>query len=87
MENTQKRSNMNILKLTIGNYYDNDYSEFIFKTKLLDKDFYDDNFNLTEKFKNWLNKNNPWILEQINNGRMDEIYWFSNESLDEINEL
>ena len=78
---------MNILKLTIGNYYDNDYSEFIFKTKLLKRDFYDDNFNLTEKFENWLDKNNPWILEQINNCRMDEICWFADESLDEITEL
>ena len=40
---------MNILKLIIGNYYDSDYSEFIFKTKLSKKDFYDGNFNLTEK--------------------------------------
>ena len=78
---------MNIIKLIIGNYYDSDYSEFIFKTKLLKRDFYDDNFNLTEKFENWLAKNNPWILEQINNCRMDEICWFADESLDEITEL
>ncbi len=78
---------MNILKLTIGNYYDSDYSEFIFKTKLLKRDFYDDNFNLTEKFENWLAQNNPWILEQINNCRMMKFCWFADESLDEITEL
>jgi len=78
---------MNILKIKIGDYCDDDYSEFIFKTKLLKQDFYDENFNLTEMFRCWLAKNNPWILAQVNLGRLTDIFWYSEKSLDEIIEL
>ena len=78
---------MNILKIKIGDYSDDDYSEFIFKTNLPKKDFYDENFNLTEMFRRWLVKNNPWILAQVNLGRLTDIFWYAEESLDEIIEL
>lgn len=78
---------MNILQIKIGNYYDSDYAEFIYHTNLSESDFYDCDFKLTKWFRNWLIEHNKWLLDQIDAGRLDDIFYYSNESIDVITKL
>ena len=55
---------MNILTIKTGNYYDSDYSEYIFRTNRSKREFYDENFNLTEWFLTWLRKNHTIIYNE-----------------------
>lgn len=77
---------MNILKLTIGNYYDNDYSEFIFKTKLLKRDFYNENFILTPNFIEFLKDNHfdDLLTQYYENRDNFEIDFYNDDNLTEI---
>jgi len=75
---------MNILQIKIGNYYESDYSDFLFHTNRPVRDFYDENFNLTEWFVSWLANNKPAILEAIKNDRLDEINFYHDDSIEII---
>ena len=48
---------MNLIVIKIGQYYDPEYSEFIFRTYKSKREIYDENFCLTQTFLNWLEKN------------------------------
>ena len=48
---------MNIIEIKTGQYYDPEYSEYHFKTFYKKRDIYNDNFDLTPKFLNWLEIN------------------------------
>lgn len=75
---------MNILKIVVGHEYDEDYSEFIFRTNMPKRKFYDENLKLNSDFVSYLYKNNHWLWEQYMNNRIEDITYFHEDSLDII---
>ena len=75
---------MNIVKIKVKEPEYDSIGEFIFKTKLPESFFYDCDHHLTEKFKHWLANNNYYILERVESGLFEDIFWYSDESIDEI---
>lgn len=55
---------MNIVEIKIGQYYDPEYSEYHFKTNHPKRDIYDENFNLTPNFLDWLRRNYTIIYNE-----------------------
>jgi len=55
---------MNIVEIKTGQYYDSDYSEYHFKTNHPKRDIYDENFNLTTSFLDWLRRNHTIIYNE-----------------------
>ena len=55
---------MNIVEIKTGQYYDPEYSEYHFKTNHPKRDIYDENFNLTTNFLDWLRRNHTIIYNE-----------------------
>lgn len=70
---------MNIVEIKTGNYYDSDYSEYHFKTNHPKREIYDENFNLTVNFLDWLRRNHTIIYNEYicdrNNFEIDYFYF------------
>ena len=76
---------MNILTIKTGNYYDSDYSEYIFRTNRSKREFYDENFNLTEWFLTWLRKNHTIIYNEYFCDRKNfEVDYYHEDSIELI---
>jgi hypothetical protein len=70
---------MNIVEIKTGKYYDPDYSEYHFKTNRPKREIYDENFNLTTNFLDWLRRNHTTIYNEYicdrNNFEIDYFYF------------
>jgi len=76
----------NIIKITTGQYYDTDYSEYVFSTNLNRQDIYDCNLNLTDKFLNWLKEfgYNNIVKEYYDRRKYFEIDFYHANNIDEV---
>ena len=77
---------MNIILIKTGQYYDTDYSEYVFKTTKDRYDIFDENLNLTSKFIDFLNEYHyDHLLNQYyNNRQYFEIDFYYKDNIDEV---
>lgn len=77
---------MNIITIKTGQFYDTDYSEYLFKTNLDVRKIFDENLNMTEEFIGFLKENNyNHLLQQYNeNRKYFEIDFYYDDNIDEV---
>lgn len=77
---------MNIITIKTGQFYDTDYSEYLFKTNLDVRKIFDGNLNMTEEFIGFLKENNyNHLLQQYNeNRKYFEIDFYYEDNIDEV---
>ena len=77
---------MNIITIKTGQFYDTDYSEYLFKTNLDVRKIFDGNLNMTEEFIGFLKENNyNHLLQQYNENReYFEIDFYYEDNIDEV---
>ena len=77
---------MNIITIKTGQYYDPEYSEYLFKTNLDVRKIFDENLNMTEEFIGFLKENHyNHLLQQYNENReYFEIDFYYEDNIDEV---
>lgn len=76
---------MNIIEIKTGQFYDPEYSEYHFKTNQPKREFYDENFNLTQRFLKWLEKNHNFIYQSyIEDREHFEILYIHDDNIELI---
>lgn len=76
---------MNIITIKTGQYYDPEYSEYHFKTNHPKRDIYDENFNLTSNFLDWLRRNYTIIYNEYFCNRDNfEIDFYYGDNINEV---
>ncbi len=77
---------MNIIAIKTGQFYDTDYSEYLFKTNLDVRKIFDENLNMTEEFIGFLKEHNyNHLLQQYNeNRKYFEIDFYYDNNIDEV---
>ena len=77
---------MNIITIKTGQFYDSDYTEYIFKTILDVRKVFDENFNLTSSFLKFLEEYHyDNLLKQYNENReYFEIDFYYDDNIDEV---
>lgn len=77
---------MNVITLKTGNFYDPEYSEYVFKTIFEKHKFFDDKFNLTPNFIKFLKDNHfdDFLTQYYENRDNFEIDFYNDNDLTEI---
>ena len=77
---------MNIITIKTGQFYDTDYSEYVFKTRLDKRKIFDENLNMTQEFIDFLKEYNyNHLLKQYNENREHfEIDFYYEDNIDEV---
>lgn len=77
---------MNIITIKTGDFYDNNYTEYLFKTTLDHHKIYDSNLNLTPEFINWLKEYHydDIVNQYFNNHEYFEIDFWYDDNFDEV---
>lgn len=77
---------MNVILIKTGQYYDADYTEYVFKTTYEVRKIFDENLNLTQEFIEFLkNYHYDHLLNQYyNNHQYFEIDFYYDDNIDEV---
>lgn len=77
---------MNIITIKVGQFYDPEYCEYLFKTNRSHNQIFDDTNNLTPAFINWLKEYHyDNLLKQYNENRQyfEVDFWYE-DNMDEV---